>query len=60
MTRDSASCLVIFHLPSPLPVPLVISTAMRSAAVPVRLPTRVCSIHNLPCSMVNSVSHMSW
>ena len=25
----------------------------------VRLPTRVCSIQSLPCSMVNSVSHMS-
>ena len=35
------------------------STAMRSAARPVRLPTRVCSIQSLPCSMVNSVSHMS-
>ena len=39
--------------------PLVMSTAMRSAAAPVRLPTRVCSIQSLPCSMVNSVSHMS-
>ena len=37
----------------------VISTAMRSAARPVRLPTRVCSIQSLPRSMVNSVSHMS-
>ena len=29
------------------------------AALPVRLPTRVWSIHSLSCSMVNSVSHMS-
>ena len=53
-----ASCLLIFQR-LPLPVPLVISTAMRSAAAPVRLPTRVCSIQSLPCSIVNSVSHMS-
>ena len=39
--------------------PLVMSTAIRSAAAPVRLPTRVWSIQSLPCSMVNSVSHMS-
>ncbi len=38
---------------------LVISTAIRSAARPVRLPTRVWSIQSLPCSIVNSVSHMS-
>ncbi len=37
----------------------VISTAIRRAATPLRLPTRVCSIQSLPCSMVNSVSHMS-
>ncbi len=36
-----------------------ISTAMRSAARPVRLPTRVCSIQSLSCSIVNSMSHMS-
>ena len=35
------------------------STAMRSAARPVRLPTRVWSIQSLPWSIVNSVSHMS-
>ncbi len=35
------------------------STAIRRAARPVRLPTRVWSIQSLPCSMVNSVSHMS-
>ena len=35
------------------------STAIFSAAAPVRLPTRVCSIQSLPWSMVNSVSHMS-
>ena len=33
--------------------------AMRNAAAAVRLPTRVCSIHSLPRSMVNSMSHMS-
>ena len=52
--RPMASSLVSLMAGS-----LVMSTAMRSAARPVRLPTRVCSIHNLPCSMVNSVSHMS-
>jgi hypothetical protein len=35
------------------------STAMRSAALAVRLPPRVCSIHSLPCSTVNSMSCMS-
>ena len=33
--------------------------AMRKAAAAVRLPTRVCSIHSLPRSTVNSMSHMS-
>ena len=33
--------------------------AMRKAAPAVRLPTRVCSIHSLPRSMVNSMSHRS-
>ena len=36
-----------------------ISIAMRRAAVAVRLPTRVWSIQSLPCSMVNSMSHIS-
>ena len=36
-----------------------ISMAMRRAAVAVRLPTRVWSIQSLPCSMVNSISHIS-
>ena len=35
------------------------STAMRNAAWAVRFPTRVCNIHSRPCSMVNSMSHMS-
>ena len=34
-------------------------TAIRNAAPAVRLPTRVCSIHSLPRSMVNSMSHRS-
>ena len=51
-TRSTASSLVI----SPS---LASSTAMRSAALAVRLPLRVCSIHSLPCSMVNSRSCMS-
>ena len=34
-------------------------TAIRYAASGVRLPTRVCSIQSLPCSTVNSMSHMS-
>ena len=38
---------------------LAISTAIFSAALAVRLPERVCSIHNLPRSMVNSRSCMS-
>ena len=57
--RMSASFLLIFHLYLPVPPFLAISTAMRRAAAPVRLPTRVCSIQSLPSSMVNSVSHMS-
>ena len=36
-----------------------ISTAMRTAAWGLRLPTRVCSIHSLPRSMVNSMSQTS-
>ena len=58
-TRVSASCLLIFQRSLPRPVPFVMSTAIRSAAAPVRLPTRVWSIHSFPCSIVNSVSHMS-
>ena len=33
--------------------------AIRNAAPAVRLPTRVCSIHSVPRSMVNSMSHRS-
>jgi hypothetical protein len=33
--------------------------AIRKAASAVRLPTRVCSIHSLPRSIVNSMSHRS-
>ena len=33
--------------------------AIRNAAPAVRLPTRVCSIHSLPRSIVNSMSHRS-
>ncbi len=36
-----------------------ISTAMRTAAGPVRLPLRVCSMYSLPSWMVNSKSCMS-
>ena len=36
-----------------------ISTAMRTAAWPVRFPFLVCSRYNLPCSIVNSKSCMS-
>jgi hypothetical protein len=35
------------------------STAIFSAALAVRLPDRVCSIHNRPRSTVNSMSCMS-
>ena len=59
VTRCSASLRLIFQRAWPLPEPFVMSTAIRSAAAPVRLPTRVCSIHSLPWSIVNSVSHMS-
>ena len=38
---------------------LASSTAIFSAALAVRLPERVCSIHSLPCSTVNSRSCMS-
>ena len=54
MTRVTASAWVREMSGS-----VVISTAMRSAARPVRLPVRVWSIQSLPCSMVNSVSSMS-
>ncbi len=59
VTRITASRLASFHFAAPRPVPFVMSTAIRNAAPPVRLPTRVWSIHSLPCSIVNSVSHMS-
>ncbi len=36
-----------------------ISVAIRSAAAAVRLPTRVWSMNRRPCSIVNSMSHMS-
>jgi len=58
-TRMIASFLEIFHAVRPVPVGVVMSTAILSAAAPVRLPTRVCNIHSFPCSMVNSVSHIS-
>ena len=51
-TRDSASSIVIRFSSTNCP-------AIRNAAAAVRFPTRVCSIHNLPRSMVNSISHRS-
>ena len=36
-----------------------ISTAMRTAAVPVRLPVRVCSMYSVPSCTVNSMSCIS-
>ena len=51
-TRDSASSMVIRFSSTSWP-------AIRKAAAAVRLPTRVCSIHSLPRSMVNSMSHRS-
>ena len=54
MIRPTASSFDTFRRGS-----ATMSTAIFRAARPVRLPTRVWSIHNLPCSMVNSVSHMS-
>ena len=51
-TRITASSFVI----SPS---AAMSTAILSAAFAVRLPERVCSIHNLPRSTVNSMSCMS-
>ena len=51
-TRSTASFLVI--MPSS-----TISTATRTAAGPVRLPLRVCSMYSLPSWMVNSKSCMS-
>jgi hypothetical protein len=46
----------VFSLMSPS---ASMSIAMFRAAVPVRLPTRHCSIHSLPSWMVNSMSSMS-
>ena len=54
MIRPTASSVVSLMARSD-----TMSTAIRRAARPVRLPTRVWSIQSLPCSMVNSVSHMS-
>ncbi len=51
-TLDSASSIVIRFSSTNCP-------AIRNAAAAVRLPTLVCSIHNLPRSMVNSMSHRS-
>lgn len=52
LTRCSASASSI----SPWSTSCV---AIRKAAAAVRLPTRVCSIHRCPRSMVNSMSHRS-
>ncbi len=52
VTRVSASSVSI----SPSSTKCV---AITNAAAAVRLPTRVCSIHRLPRSMVNSMSHRS-
>jgi hypothetical protein len=52
VTRSSASSGVI--IPSSTRF-----AAIWKAAAAVRLPTRVCSIHSLPRSMVNSMSHRS-
>ena len=51
-TRDSASSIVIRFSSTNC-------SAIRNAAAAVRFPTRVCSIHNVPRSMVNSISHRS-
>ena len=61
----SHSRIMVRHVFPNIAAPLIVlvtvylSTAILSAAAPVRLPTRVCSIHSLPCSTVNSMSHMS-
>ena len=52
VTRKTASSLE-------MSLSLTISNAICTAAVPLRLPTRHCSIHNFWCSMVNSISNMS-
>ena len=52
LTRSSASSSLI----SPSSTSWV---AIRNAAPAVRLPTRVCSIHSVPRSTVNSMSHRS-
>jgi flavin reductase (DIM6/NTAB) family NADH-FMN oxidoreductase RutF len=51
-----ASGLVRGDLPGPS---FVISTAKRSGGGAGALADTVCSIQSLPCSIVNSVSHMS-
>ncbi len=53
VTRMTASSFV-------MSLSLTMSTAMRTAAGPLRLPTRHCSIHSRPFSIVNSMSCMSW
>ena len=53
-TRSIASARV-----SGNPSSLAMSSAIRSAARGLRLPTRTWSSHSLPCSTVNSMSHRS-
>ena len=52
VTRSSASSMPIMPWSTSW-------IAIRNAAAAVRLPTRVCSIHSLPRSIVNSMSHRS-
>ena len=52
VTRSSASSMVISCSSTSW-------VAIRKAAAAVRLPTRVWSIHSLPRSTVNSMSHRS-
>ena len=52
VTRSSASSMVMRFSSTSW-------WAIRKAAAAVRLPTRVCSIHSLPRSTVNSMSHRS-
>ena len=52
VTRSSASSRVISCSSTSC-------AAIRNAAAAVRFPTRVCSIHSLPRSTVNSMSHRS-
>ena len=55
-SASSGFRIFFWALPVKKSLPVAISTAQRTPARPVRLALRVCSIHSVPCSTVNSTS----